>query len=1105
VKKYLFIFTIIAILTTLMTIQPVSAKTNFSNMEQTFSISAISSPAGLIKISPDNNPLPAFKWNAVAGASTYEVQVDSTEWGNIGNRLTYVQPTVLAKGNHVFSVRAIDASNNTGPATSVNFYLSVVADLANTKLGFSSYRETPAAGEIFVMNSDFTNPVRLTFTVGNGVPMWSPDGTKVVFHSIRDGNYEVYVMNADGSNQTRLTNNPAPSWSPGNWFPAWSPDGTKIAFCSARDGNDEIYIMNADGSNQTRLTNNPADDNYPSWSPDATKIAFTSDRDGISEIYVMDADGSNPNRFTTSPVDFKQGFICPSWSPDGSKIAFNSGRQDGYDIYTMNIDGSNLTNLTPETPEEHLAPQWSPDGSKLTFAYEETISYPWTMAIMNSDGSNLNVIMEGRPNGGPSWSPFLTSSTPSQPIADFIGTPLEGTAPLPVQFTDKSTGNITSWSWNFGDGGTSTLQNPLYQYDTAGIYIVSLTVSGPGGMDTETKNGYIHVGIQGAFILNVPFFSQRDPLWKDNLVGQSGSTISQIGCAMTSCAMVLKYFEVNTNPAILNDWLSSNTNNGYATSGAIYWAKPAEYSNEKMQFVSSGGSLTDNDNWAVLESELIQEYPVIVQVDFNPSTSALDEHWVVVIGKQGDEYLINDPWDLSGDPDDVSPNNLLSDFYDQTYDNTFFKWRVYHPDNTPPPPNLSVSVTTSGSFLYNPGYMTLFGLSHAGFYQVPVADNAALPIEINVSQNGSPVSNAMVYIQDDSPNFPGVPLGTTDANGNANGLYHIIPSFQADFTRYVNIVVEINSWQLAYGPIILYKGTSVYTPAIQVTADMAQNYKLLDFFLNYIKPGPSDFIDNERWNGWIKLLSLISTIIDFNTDLKEYSPKTGDSINTDVYLYTANGVEDDYLIHMRIYRNGQVIYDKSQWTNLQGAHPESIGIASPGELRAYDSLGHVTGLVNGQIRTEIPNTMYYPEAKRILILSPEENYVIEVMGFAEGTYGLNIDLFEQGNIIKVEAINIPISNGSRHDYYVNWNVLSQGQPGVTLQIDSNGDGIFERTVKSDSTLTANEFNPPEPTPGPEVGGEVYPNNSVAILTIGILATALLSGAGVIIRRRITQR
>jgi Tol biopolymer transport system component len=82
---------------------------------------------------------------------------------------------------------------------------------------------------------------------------------------------------------------------------AWSPDGSKIVFYGGRDDNRDIYVMNADGSNPTRLTNDPAQDRYPTWSPDGLRIAFTSNRDGDDEIYVMSADGTGLVRFTRSP------------------------------------------------------------------------------------------------------------------------------------------------------------------------------------------------------------------------------------------------------------------------------------------------------------------------------------------------------------------------------------------------------------------------------------------------------------------------------------------------------------------------------------------------------------------------------------------------------------------------------------------------------------------------------------------------------------------------------------------------------------------------------------------------------------------------------------
>ena len=172
--------------------------------------------------------------------------------------------------------------------------------------------------------------------------LYPPPTGKIVFHSNRDGQFDIYVMEPDGTEVTRLTDAPRSDMNP-----SWSPDGTKIAYESGYRPHFDIYVMDADGANISRLTYDIAHDHHPSWSPDGTKIAFQSDRDGDDEIYLINSDGTGLRRLTYNPADDG----APSWSPDGSVIAFHSdrssiGEPEGYEIYVMPLDGSVLTRLT---------------------------------------------------------------------------------------------------------------------------------------------------------------------------------------------------------------------------------------------------------------------------------------------------------------------------------------------------------------------------------------------------------------------------------------------------------------------------------------------------------------------------------------------------------------------------------------------------------------------------------------------------------------------------------------------------------------------------------------------------------------------------------------
>lgn len=267
---------------------------------------------------------------------------------------------------------------------------------ANGEIACEGGRGNPMNPEVYAVAPDGSGEERVLTDnpVRDGDPSWSPDGTRIAFESYRDDGSELYVMNWDGTGVTRLTFN-GPAEDRGS---SWSPDGSKIAFHSARfpatgpgHSSLEIFTMNADGSNQTRLTENTFQDSLPSWSPDGSKIAFTTNRDGGDfEIYVMNADGSNPTRLTSSPGEDAH----PMWSPDGSKITFHSRRTGNLDIFVMNADGTDVTQVT-DTPTFEYFPVWSPDGTRISFTGNTIDQSNFDVYDMAVDGSDITQLTFG--------------------------------------------------------------------------------------------------------------------------------------------------------------------------------------------------------------------------------------------------------------------------------------------------------------------------------------------------------------------------------------------------------------------------------------------------------------------------------------------------------------------------------------------------------------------------------------------------------------------------------------------------------------------------------------------------------------------------------------
>ncbi len=271
-------------------------------------------------------------------------------------------------------------------------------------------------GDVFIITSDDLE--QLTSGSGvNGGATWSPDCSRIAFHSNRDGNptpdFDIYMMNPDGTGVVKIVDTPGV-----DMLASWSPDGTRLVF--SHDGT-ALYLVNADGSGLTRLANAPAG-GTADWSPDGRRILFSWDggQEGTSEVYVINVDGTDLRNLTSDGVMT----IHATWSPDGTRIAFASNREQleefgpanrwywpagGLDIYVMNADGSDVTRLT-DHPENDMLPHWSPDGQRVSFTSARISGLGgafnrgpnrWDVYVMKADGSELTHVIQGTGFG---WS-----------------------------------------------------------------------------------------------------------------------------------------------------------------------------------------------------------------------------------------------------------------------------------------------------------------------------------------------------------------------------------------------------------------------------------------------------------------------------------------------------------------------------------------------------------------------------------------------------------------------------------------------------------------------------------------------------------------------------
>jgi len=254
--------------------------------------------------------------------------------------------------------------------------------------------------DLYLMNADGTGQTRLTSDTGLYAwsSDWSPDGKQIVFTRGKPDNAEssLYTMNIDGSELRQLTDD-----MPGaEWLPSWSADGKRIAFVSKKERDQQIFSINPDGSDLLQLTHPGAPTYGPDWSPDGMHIVYNSNASGSDQLYTMNSDGSNQSQITSRGTDN----WSASWSPDGNWIAFHSSRDGNWDIYLIHPDGSREQRLTSDSARE-FTPTWSPDGRQLAFVSEQDGQFD--VYIMNVDGSSVRSLTHNHALEFvfPKWSP----------------------------------------------------------------------------------------------------------------------------------------------------------------------------------------------------------------------------------------------------------------------------------------------------------------------------------------------------------------------------------------------------------------------------------------------------------------------------------------------------------------------------------------------------------------------------------------------------------------------------------------------------------------------------------------------------------------------------
>ena len=304
--------------------------------------------------------------------------------------------------------------------------------------GYTPATDGPSGGDqermqIHVMNADGTDDHALPTEIAASDPAWSPDGERIAFAGKKDGVYDVYVMNADGSGLEQLTADPATDFAI-----TWTPDASAVLFTSDRGGDHDIVRLDLATKAVTSVTTGPSNDYDPAISPDGTRLAFTSDRraENSYDVWLAGIDGSDPTRLTVGTDDEVGDSYMPSWSPDGSRIAFTSNRTDDFDVYSMPAGGGEAVNLSrnPGASDGWARPQWSPDGSTIVYPSEGNQPFWQADSVRQGFGAAGLIVGASLLAGAVVWLRRRYGAMPFGAYAIVIGAPIAMATVLDDQY-----------------------------------------------------------------------------------------------------------------------------------------------------------------------------------------------------------------------------------------------------------------------------------------------------------------------------------------------------------------------------------------------------------------------------------------------------------------------------------------------------------------------------------------------------------------------------------------------------------------------------------------------------------------------------------------------